>query len=64
MVRLRYERRYGESQGDEPQGGEPPGSQPFWPQADHRLFDVPPPLAGPISSWYRDRGWEVIEEPI
>jgi hypothetical protein len=54
LVHLRCEHRY----------GEPAGEMPFWPKADHRLFDVPPHLAAPVATWVRLRGWEVIEEPI
>lgn len=54
LVRLRCERRF----------GEPAGEIPFWPQADYRMFDVPPRLAPAIVGWFRLRGWEVIEEPI
>ena len=55
--------------GQAPRGQTPEGIAPDMPAAnglcpDHRLFDLPPALAKQIASWYRQQGWEVLEEAL
>ncbi len=54
LIRLRCELR---SEGAD-------GKAPEHPQPDHRLFDLPPGMANTIARWYRQQGWDVIEEVI
>lgn len=54
LIRLRCERRYLREGGEEPQ----------WPGPDDRQFVAPPGMANQIAAWYRQQGWEVLEEPI
>ncbi|MCP9915544.1 hypothetical protein [Cyanobium sp. ATX 6F1] len=54
LIRIRCERRWLDSRGKNAEA----------PAPDHRVFDVPPGMANQIARWYRQQGWEVIEEPI
>ena len=54
LIRLRCERCYEVEV----------GKKPDWPGPDHRLFDVLHRMANQIARWYREQGWDVLEEPI
>jgi hypothetical protein len=54
LIRIRCERRYEREE----------GKTPDWPGPDFRVFDVPPAMANQIALWYRETGWDVLEEAI
>ncbi len=54
LIRLRCERLYELEV----------GKKPDWPGPDYRLFDVPPGVANQIACWFREQGWDVLEEAI
>jgi len=74
LIRLRCKPPYEAPGGQTPKGQAPRGQTsegiaPDMPAAnglcpDHRLFDLPPALAKQIASWYRQQGWEVLEEAL
>lgn len=54
LIRIRCERLYEREE----------GKTPDWPGPDFRVFDVPPAIANQIALWYRETGWDVLEEAI